>query len=181
MNRKERKTLKEEFLATNSTEELHHGLEKLKPSDAKKIVESFDDSTIYTVVNMRHCEQDYIADYIEFLWGISESAYWKHVITSLDVNVGILWSDNMSRIERMCNNNIPNEVFNAVLHFVTKCDEGNKQDLETIGCVVKAQVDKFGRIENIKQYISTLNENLREFTNKRVLDMINSDCTYSFD
>lgn len=72
------------------TEDLHHSLEELQPEDAKKIIESMTDDEIYQKVNNRKFQEDYIADYLEYLWDISESSFWKHVKTTLDVNQN-LW------------------------------------------------------------------------------------------
>jgi len=70
MNNKELKILKKELLEAPWTEDVHEGLKKLKPVDSKKIIESLDKTEIYSLVNVRHCQEDYIADYIEYLWDI---------------------------------------------------------------------------------------------------------------
>ncbi len=180
MNNKELIKKKNQLLNEDWTEDLHHGLQKLEPECAKQIVESMDDSEIYSKINIRHCQEDYIADYLDYLWEISKLAYWKNVIISLDVEVGILWSDNMSYFERLCNNIIPDDVLKAVFDFAIDSEKDSHQDLDAIGCVIKAQVEKFGRMDIIKKYISDLNNDVQDFANKRVFSMINQTCKYTF-
>ena len=164
------------------TENLHHALEELQAIDAKQIVESMNETEIYSKVNNRRFQQDYIADYLEYLWDISEEAYWKHVVITLDLEVGILWSDNMSHFEKLCNEKIPSEVLKAVLDFAIGCtvEENYKQDYEAIGCVIRAQVKKFNRIAEINKYTSSLGKEKEKEANRRINEMIKTKCHYNF-
>lgn len=182
MDNEELKKVKKELMKPYWTEELHHCLEDLQPEDARKIVESMTHTEVYRKVNNRRFQEDYISDYLEYLWKISESAYWRHLIVTLDTTVGLLWGGDMPHFEKMCTSEIPAEVLKAVLNFAFRCDvkEDYTQDFEAIGCVVKAQVERFGRINEIKKYISSLNENLQESANKKILEMIKCRCNYTF-
>lgn len=171
---------KEELMKSVWTEDLHDELGKMKPNDAKLIIESMSNSEIYSKVNIRRHQEDYIADYIEYLWEISKPTYWKHIIISLDPQVGTLWSDNMNHFDRMCSQKIPKEVLFAVLNFAIEIEENFKQDLETIGCVIKAQIDKFGRIDEIKEYILSLEEKKQEVASRRVFELAKQECVYGF-
>lgn len=180
MNNKKLDEHKKELMKPDWTENLHHALEELQTNDARKIVDSMNETEIYAKVNNRQFQQDYIADYLEYLWEISEQAYWKHVIITLDLEVGLLWSDNMSHFEKLCNEKIPIGVLKAVLDFAIGCqiEENYKQDYEAIGCVVRAQVKKFNRMAEIKKYISSLDK--EKAANKRINEMIKSKCHYNF-
>lgn len=182
MNKKEIIEFKENLMNEVWVEDRHHKLEELSPEDARSVVESMDETEVYRNVNIRQFQEDYIADYLEYLWDISESAYWKHVMTSLDLEVGILWGDHMAHFEKMCSNKIPDYVLTAVLDFAVAVEvkENYKQDFEAIGCVVKAQVKEFGRLEEIKKYISSLESDKRVLADTRLNEMIKSKCNYTF-
>ncbi|MDP2925114.1 MAG: hypothetical protein Q8N99_01955, partial [Nanoarchaeota archaeon] len=76
MTENEIKKLKEELIKSYWTEDLHLKLTELQAEDAKRIVESMDNFEIFEKVNNRQYQQDYIEDYLEYLWKISEPAYW---------------------------------------------------------------------------------------------------------
>jgi hypothetical protein len=173
---------KKELMAPGWTEDLQHELEELSIPDAKKIVESMTDSEIYRKVNNRRMQEDYIADYLEYLWEISTSAYWRQLMSTLDVNVGVLWGGDMPHFWKMCHHRIPPEVFNAILNFAAadETKKVTKQDFDAIGCVVRAQVKEFGRLEEVKTFIASLREDLREKIEERILGMIDCECGYHF-
>lgn len=174
--------LKRELMKPGWTEDLHHSLEELSPEDAKIIVESMSDTEIYRKVNNRQFQEDYIADYLEYLWGISETAYWKHVKSTLNLKHGILWGDHMSHFEKMCKYEIPDDVLKAVFDFAIAVEikDNYKQDFEAIGCVIKAQADDFGRLNEIKKYISLLEKEKQDTANERIDLMLKCKCNYTF-
>jgi len=180
MNDNEIKKLKAKLMKPDWTENLHHDLEKLQSEDAKKIVESMNNTEIYQKVNIRRFQEDYIADYLEYLWEISENSFWKHVKVTLDIDKGILWSDNIFHFEKLCNEKIPNDVLVAVLDFAVGCDDKFKPDIEAIGCVIKAQVEEFDRLSEITNYISLLTKEDQDDANTRINEMINCKCNYQF-
>ena len=178
MNDKELEKKKKELMKPDWTENLHHALEELQTEDAKKIVESMTDREIYQKVNIRRHQEDYIADYLEYLWEISETAYWRHLKSTLDVTVGILWGADMPHFRKLCTCEIPDDVWQAVLEFAIDCDD--KQDIEAIGCVMKAQAEKFGRLKDIKNYISRFDEEIKDSANKKIQEMLMKKCNYTF-
>jgi len=182
MDNEKLKEKKKELMKPDWTENLHHALEELHTEDAKKIVESMTDKEIYQKVNNRQFQEDYIADYLEFLWEISKKAYWRHLKSTLNLEHGILWGDHMAHFEKLCNNIIPNDVWDAVLDFALNVGiEGNyTQDFEAIGCVIKSQAEKFGRLKEIKKRILLLDKDKQEEANKRIRKMLNSKCNYQF-
>lgn len=180
MNEKELKEKKMELMKPDWTENLHDSLKELQQEDAKKIVESMTDHEIYMKVNNRTFQEDYIADYLEYLWDISEDSFWKHVKTTLDVNQNLLWSDNMFHFKMLCFENIPNDVLNAVIKYAVECSENEKQDLDAIGCVIKAQVTDYGKLGEIKKYISLLDKDKQVLANARIAEMIKCECSYTF-
>lgn len=181
MDEKEIDKKKKELMEPGWTEDLHHALEELPVDAAKKIVESMTDLEIHRKVNNRSMQEDYIADYLEYLWTISKSAYWKQLSFTLNTNIGVLWGGDMPHFWKLCNHNIPSEVFEAVLNFAA-ADEAKiaKQDFDAIGCVVRAQVKQFGKLEEVKNFISTLHKDTRDDVQKRIFEMINCECGYHF-
>lgn len=180
MNNKEFIKKKKELMKPGWTEDLHHELEALNQEDAKKIVESMTDKEIYIKVNNRQFQEDYIADYIEYLWEISEEAYWKHIIITLDVDIGILWSDNMSHFEKMCNTRIPDDILKAILNLVIKYNEKEENDLDAVGCVIKAQIKDFNRLDEINVYTASLGNNQQKIIDERIKKMVSSKSKYMF-
>lgn len=170
---------KEELMSEHWTEDLHHSLQDFHPSVARKIIDSMNDSDIYMKVNLRTSQEDYIADYLEYLWEISEEAYWKHIIISLDPEVGFLWSDNMSHLKRLCTNRIPENVLEAVLIFLIDDEKKILQDIEAIGYILKSQVEKFGRLEEIKYYITSLKLKDENDLINQVEELIKKDPNYN--
>ncbi|MFW0739248.1 hypothetical protein [Flavobacterium sp. T12S277] len=148
---------KDELMSEHWTETLHHSLRDLHPDVARRIVDTMDDSEIYVKVNHRRTQEDYIADYLNYLWDISEEAFWKHIIISLDPEVGILWGSYMPHFEKICRNRIPEEVLEAVILFLINDVNKYKQDTDAIGCVLRAQAKRFNRADEIKNYVRSLN------------------------
>lgn len=180
MNDNEIIKYKKNLMKMGWVEERHHELEKLTSQDAKAIVESMNEVEVYRNVNVRRHQEDYIVEYLAYLWEISETAFWKHVTISLNVREGLLWGDDMQHFEKMCRLKIPDDVFKAVLDFAIECDEKIKQDLEAIGCVIRAQVDKFGRLDEIKHHISLLDKDKQTVANTRIDQMLITECPYNF-
>jgi hypothetical protein len=180
MNDKELSETKKELMKPDWTENFHNALEELQPADAKKIVESMTDVEIYSKVNNRKFQEDYIADYLEYLWDISESSFWKHLKTTLDVHHHLLWSDNMFHFEMLCTKHIPNDVLVAIINYAVECPENLEQNLKLIGCVIKAQAEEFGRLGEIKNHITGLDKCKQVLADTRIKNMIECKCNYTF-
>lgn len=182
MTHKKLEERKKELMKPGFTEDFQYALQELRPEDAKQIVESMTAHEIYGKVNNRKMQADYICDYLTYLWEISETAFWKHVIITLDLQKGILWSDYMIHIKKMCNTKISDDVLKAVLDFAigVEVKENYTQDYEAIGCVVKAQVEKFDRIEDINKYITHLSANIQAKAKNKLTEMIKCECNYQF-
>lgn len=180
MTENEIRDYKKKLMKEHWVEERHRQLKELSMDDAKIIVESMNEREVYLNVNVRHTQEDYIADYLEFLWKISPAAFWKHMLISLDANEGVLWGGDMPHFEKMCRQKIPNEVWDAVLKFIFESDGKFEQDLEAIGCVVKAQAEKYGRMLEIESFIASLSDTSQEIVSARINKMLNSPCKYYF-
>ncbi len=180
MNAQELNEKKQELMKPDWTENLHHALEELQPADAKEIVESMTDKEINSKVNNRRFQQDYIADYIEYLWDISESSFWKHVKATLNLKNHLLKSDNMFHFKMLCSESIPDDVLFAVTKYAIECPDEEKDNLEIIGCVIKAQAEDFSRLEEIKKCVSLVDKEKYLLAESRINEMINRECNYTF-
>jgi hypothetical protein len=177
MNEKLQK-IKDELMQPGWTEDLHKSLENMPKGEAKQIVESMNDLEINRKVNNRNKQEDYIADYLGFLWEISETAFWRHVKMTLSVKHGMLWADHWPHIDKMRSMQIPDEIFYTVMDFAINCDEKRKDDINLIGCIVKAQADRFGRKKDIEKVLAELPEDKRQKSLSRIQLMLDKECNY---
>lgn len=180
MNDKEMRELKKELMKPGWTEDLHHGLEKLPQEVAAKIVDSMTDNEIYKKVNNRLHQEDYIADYLSYLWEINKQAFWRQVKITIDTTIGLLWSDNMFYAEIMCKEKIPNDVLGAVIKYAIECTDRDNQDYEAVGCIIKAQVEKFDRISEIDTFLMDLDEEQIKIAKQRIDYLLKCECPYIF-
>ncbi len=179
MNNKDLVKRKKEIMKNVWVEDRHHDLQKLPKEDAVQIVESMTKTEIYMNVNMRRMQGDYIADYLDYLWEISKPAFWKHINTSIDLKEGILWGGDLNYIRIMCSEVIPKEVLISVIKFITFYKKDFIQDFEIIGCVVKAQVEKFGRLPEINDIITGFDNPNQLIAHAQVNEMVARECSYS--
>lgn len=178
MTEKEKNEIRKNLLKEHWVEDRHHILEELPIEDSKEIVEAFEDYEIDLNVNVRQSQEDYIADYLKFLWEISEESFWNHVKTSINTEVGLLWSDNMFYFDQLCEIKIPSDVLQVVLEFAINGENNSGQDNELIGCIIKAQVNNHSRMSEIEGFISFLNEDERESATKIISELIKCKCSY---
>ncbi len=180
MDKKEFEDTRKELMKPGWTEDLHYGLKDLEQNDAKKIVESMDESEVWRKVNNRQFQEDYIADYLLYLWEISEIAFWKHIKTTFDDYAGMLWGSDMQHYEILCENDLPPDVFDAILKFTFANEKLNSQDEEAVFCIINAQVKKFDKLSTVKEYISNLDKKHKESAETKLENGINKKCNYLF-
>lgn len=104
------------------TEEYHLSLEEMNEGDAIQDVESMSDDEIHYKVNMRKHQQDYIADYLEYLWEISQRSFWAHILVMFSDETELLISDNMNFASILCNEVAPREVISAIVKYTINAD-----------------------------------------------------------
>lgn len=146
---------------------------------ARQVVVSMDDQKVYTNVNMRKFQSDYICDYLAFLWDISKKDFWRHVKASFDVSEGLLWGDNMIHCQKMIEGRIPNYIWTALVHFALNVSD--QQDIDALGCIIKAQTAKFRKPRQIYDLIQQLPEPEQKPAKNRIEYMLRSTCQYNFD
>lgn len=113
------------------TEERHHYLETLDIETAKLVLEYLDENSRQIIVNHRKFQEDYIGDYLSYIWTISEGAFWDHMVTMFDNHEdGILLSDLMEHIEILENNDMPIEVWHSMLRSIFWAHGGVGMEIE---------------------------------------------------
>lgn len=172
------KSLKEKLLNESWTENFHLSLGELADKDAKEIVDSMDAREIYRKVNIKTHQEDYIADYLEYLWDISENSFWKHIEILLQDDEELLWSDNMFYFEKLCNENIPSNILEAIIFYI-KDHKENVQDIELLSDIIIHQVKKYKRLNEINNIISSLPKNKMDEMKRTITTILASSTTYS--
>ena len=180
MEDKEYNKKRSELMNEHWTEELHYGLKDLDKKDAKRIVDSMTDVEIWTKVNIRRFQEDYIADYLLYLWEISKTAFWKQIKVTFDDKEGMLWGADMMHYEILCKNEIPDDVFTAILKYALNQNGHIEQNENAIFCIINSQINKYDKLENIQNYIKNLKGKEQEFANKILEKGMKLRCNYIF-
>jgi hypothetical protein len=161
------------------TENFHLSLTEFSPEVAKQIIQSMDDAEIEIKVNRRRFQQDYIADYLSYLWDISKKSYWHHIYISINEKEGLLLSDNMDHFAKMCNYKIPKKVLKKILLYY-KNSRSKVDDIDLISCVLKAQIETFGRWKDIKEILKKIDLENSKQLKKDIKSLIKGKCQYHF-
>lgn len=103
------------FMSFCWTEERHHFLEKLSPEVAHNLLKLLDKDDLEIIVNHRKFQQDYIGDYLSYLWNLDEDSFWKHLGKTFESEEGLLIYDNNVHIEIMCAYDMPQEAWLQLL------------------------------------------------------------------
>lgn len=176
--------IKKQLLSEHFIEDMQRSLEEMPEDVAKQIIDSMTDREIYVRVNKRRMQEDYIADYIDFLWDISRDAFWKHVSATFNVTEGLLWAGDMLYIEKVCSNKMPDFLLQKLIDFWVAYQTQNSADsdlnIEGLGCILKAQCVRFGQKENILKYLIEKYPTLGHTYGEKLDYFINSDCHYNF-
>lgn len=180
MNSEQIKQKKEELMKPDWTENLHLTLEGFDDKDSKKIVELMSKKEINDKVNNRRFQEDYIADYLMYLWKISKVAYWKHIKETFDKNEGLLWGADMKHYGILCNNELEDDLFERILQFTFTNDKLIEQDEEGVFCIINAQINKFNRYDFVKDYIQNLDNKFKPTARMTLEKWIGKDCNYYF-
>lgn len=112
------------------TENYHLSLEEMNKEDAIQDVESMSHDEIEWKVNMRRYQQDYIADYLEYLWEISPKSFWAHILVMFSSETELLLSDNMKFVSILCNEVAPKEVISAIVKYTI--DENSQVPMDSL-------------------------------------------------
>lgn len=83
----------DEIASAHWTEDAHRYLEELDEDLATAVLNSLGPEQIDQLVNYRHRQEDYIGDYLEFVWQLSQDAFWRHIEQIFMSDGGMLMYD----------------------------------------------------------------------------------------
>lgn len=134
-------TEKDKYYSSYWVEERHHVLESMSPKDAKSLVDSLNQYEIEANVNYRRFQEDYIADFLEYLWAISKKTFWKHIETALKHPHGLIFSDNPTYIEVIKEQKMPKYVFKRLLITIRSMLTKNVDELNILNLELELLID----------------------------------------
>jgi hypothetical protein len=160
-------------------EERHDFLKSMPPEDAKSLVDSLDGYEIEANVNYRRFQEDYIADFLEYLWALSKASFWKHIATALEHPDGLIFSDNMGYLKIIKEERMPKYVFKRLLIAIRRMLTKNVDELSIINLELELLVDIINcKLYNHKEAVRLKPLYIEWFTNlnsrqqKVVMDLI---------
>lgn len=88
--------IKEHLEAVTSefwTEDVHRYLESLPEPVVARVLENLSEPYVYRLVNHRYRQQDYIGDYLAYVWEVSADAFWDQIRVTFSSMQGFLVYD----------------------------------------------------------------------------------------
>lgn len=143
---------KERMFSEYWVEQRHEYLASLPNEVARQVLESLDANDVTCNVNIRRFQQDYIADYLQYVWSISPDAFWRHVHICLQHSDGLVQSDNPFYLEKMRDEQMPDNLWPAVLEYVEQHRE-DKQLSEGICEIIMGQTHKGADATNKREQL----------------------------
>lgn len=162
------------------TEGYHLSLEEMNECDAIQDVESMSNDEINYKVNMRKYQEDYIADYLEYLWEISPKAFWKHILVMFSDETDVLISDNMKFASILCNELAPKEVIDVIVKYTINADVQGITD--TIGKDVLSEIiqEQNKLCEHGIDLCRIYGKDVSEDLNEKFSEVLNRSIIYSY-
>ncbi|BAK73251.1 hypothetical protein [Arcobacter sp. L] len=173
--RNELEKIKENLMSFFWTEDLHYGLEELDDEDVKEIVESMNDDEIALKVNRKRHQQDYIADYLKYLWNISEIAFWRHIDMLFYDNDEFLSSDNMFFYEQLCQEKIPSKTLALAIDYLRNFETMNSYEYGNLSEIIKNQVENYQRLDEVKLIVSTYTGHDLNFMKLKLTEILDTE------
>jgi hypothetical protein len=102
------------------TEDKHNYLAKLDDEVSRKICEALLPEQIQVLVNFRRFQEDYIGDYLEYLWEVSELAFWRHIEQTFLSDDGMLMYDGRKVHQVLINSDMPISVWTTLLQSIPR-------------------------------------------------------------
>jgi len=120
-------------------EDRHRFLKELSHEERLELVASFNTDEILSNVNRRKFQEDYISDYLEYLYRISKKSFWLHITAMFSSGGdGILWSDNFFYIEKIRSEELPDLTFELILSYFQA--NMQSQDSDILKDIIASQV-----------------------------------------
>ncbi|MEN8952807.1 hypothetical protein [Planktotalea arctica] len=107
-----------EFMSFYWTEERQSYLETLPATLVREVLGLIRPSDLQIIVNFRRHQEDYIGDFLRYLWGVDEEAFWDHLAATFGGEDGLLLYDDDHHIELMTSRNMPAHVWDSMLNAI---------------------------------------------------------------
>jgi hypothetical protein len=100
------------------TEDAHQYLEQLQEDTAIRVLEALLPEQMFSLVNYRSRQEDYIGDYLTYVWGASPDAFWRHIEQTFTSEEGLLMCDRTDIDDVLTSEDMPVAVWMTLLRFV---------------------------------------------------------------
>lgn len=100
------------------TEDAHHYLERLPEDTAIRVLEALHPEQMFSLVNYRSRQEDYIGDYLAYVWEASPDAFWRHIEQTFISEEGMLMFDLTDVDDVLASEDMPVAVWMTLLRFV---------------------------------------------------------------
>lgn len=131
---------KERFFSYYWIEQRHGFLKSLPIDNQKHLVDSFSENEIDINVNYRRFQEQYICDYIDYLWQVSKRSFWKHIAMSLKNPEGLIPSEDDFSIKIMETEWMPKYVFKPLIKALERLVRESEDPISDIFCETYAQI-----------------------------------------
>lgn len=108
----------DEIASAHWTEDAHQYLENLDEDLATAVLNSLGPEQIAQLVIYRHRQEDYIGDYLEFVWELSPDAFWRHIEQIVMSDGGLLMYDGDEIHNVLISENMPLPVWVKLLQSI---------------------------------------------------------------
>lgn len=100
------------------TEDAHQYLEELPEDTAIRVLEALRPEQMFSLVNYRRRQEDYIGDYLTYVWKASPDAFWRHIEQMLMSEDGLLMCDRTDIDDVLTSEDMPIAVWMTFLQFI---------------------------------------------------------------
>jgi len=102
------------------TEDKNKYLSELDEETARRVADSLLPEQIQILVNNRTFQEDYIGDYLEYLWDVSELAFWRHIEETFQSKDGMLLYDGLNVHNVLIQYDMPISVWISLLTSIPR-------------------------------------------------------------
>jgi mRNA-degrading endonuclease toxin of MazEF toxin-antitoxin module len=110
----------ESIRSADWTEDAHRYLEELDEDTAAAVLDALPVEQIDQLVNFRSRQEDYIGDYLEFVWHANPQAFWRHIDLTFRSDEGMLMYDLDGVHTVLTSEDMPLSVWMTLLRFIPR-------------------------------------------------------------
>lgn len=108
----------EKLMEMHWTEERHIYISELDEDTSRRVTEALLPEQIHILVNYRQFQEDYIGDYLEYLWDLSQLAFWRHIEQTFQSVDGMLLYDLENVHNILTSYDMPISVWTSLLKSI---------------------------------------------------------------